>query len=218
MRALIIGSSIIYDYERLLKKLDLKNMPYDLIIVSDGGIKHLKFLSLKCDVLIGDFDSITISNYIDFLNENSKVLKYNSEKNETDMLISVEYVLNLGYKEIDIIGATNLRFDHTYANLQTLNYILKKDNNVTARIIDEYNIIRIIKDCSLKLNPVLDVYISFFAFSDYAYLTLKNLKYCIENYKLVNDFPLGVSNEFIKDKFAYIEVINTVIMIYSDKI
>lgn len=218
MRSLIIGSSIIYDYERLLKKLDLKNKSYDLVIVSDGGIKHLKFLSLKCDVLIGDFDSINITNYDEFLNENVKILKYNPEKNETDMFISVEYVLSLGYKEVDIIGATNLRFDHTYANLQILNYILKKDNTVTARIIDEYNVIRIIKDCKLKLNPVLDVYISFFAFSDYAYLTLKNLKYCIKNYKLVNDFPLGVSNEFIKDKFAEIEAINKVLMIYSDKI
>ncbi|MBP5445166.1 MAG: thiamine diphosphokinase [Acholeplasmatales bacterium] len=176
----------------------------DFLIVCDGGYNNYLKLDncdkLSIDLLIGDFDSFDIEK-ID--NKNiKKIVKLNPIKDDTDVVDAVKYGLEMGYNEFCLYGCLGGRLEHSIANIQILAYI--KDNNANGYIIDESKRIIILKDEEISLTG--NGYISIFALSGkVSGVTLKNLKYELNNATLSNSFPLGIDNEFI-DKPAFIKV------------
>ena len=92
----------------------------NIYIAADSGIETAVKLNIKLDVLIGDFDSVNLKNCD---TKNIKIIKYPPEKNDTDSMLAIKYSLELGYKNIAIIGGLDGRTDHTLANLCCLKYI-----------------------------------------------------------------------------------------------
>lgn len=66
-----------------------------------------------------------------------KIVRLPAEKDETDTLACVKYGLAKGCEDFCIIGGLSGRFDHTFANIQTLSYIM--DMGCTGRIVDGKN-------------------------------------------------------------------------------
>ena len=175
---------------------DTHTMPDNAFyIAADGGLKHLEKLNITPDVILGDFDSYNIKDY----NENCIV--FPKEKDYTDMFLAVKYAHELGYKEIHIYGGLGgKRFDHTFANIQMLEYYLKLGckvilfgANEVITAISAHNQ----KAASISFDETNSGYISLFAVGgNVSGLTIKGLKYELENHTLSSAFPLGVSNEF----------------------
>ncbi|MGL5972989.1 MAG: thiamine diphosphokinase [Oscillospiraceae bacterium] len=205
MKTLLIGASDFSNKNNLEKKL----LDYDYIIAVDGGVLNAEKLGLKYQLAVGDFDSFSNYEVLD------NIKKFSCEKDETDMLLAVDIAIEKGSKELDIICGTGKRFDHTFANVQLLDYINSK--NVVGRLLDEYNIITVIYNENLRLNPILNSYISFFSLQDDTVITLSNLKYEVIDYNLKTQDIIGVSNEFLKGKIASIDIKGKVLMIISEK-
>ena len=164
-------------------------------IAADGGLKHLEKLNITPDVILGDFDSYDIKDY----KENCIV--FPKEKDYTDMFLAVKYAHELGYKEIHIYGGLGgKRFDHTFANIQMLEYYLKLGckvilfgANEVITAISAHNR----KAASISFDETNSGYISLFAVGgNVSGLTIKGLKYELNNATITTDFPLCVSNEF----------------------
>ncbi|MDD4316818.1 MAG: thiamine diphosphokinase [Clostridia bacterium] len=93
------------------------------IVCADGGYRHLSGSVPDC--IIGDMDSIgDVPGGI-------KTVRHNPEKNKTDGEISVEYVVEQGYKEINIYAALGGRPDHVMGNLA----LLKLAHNLGAKAV-----------------------------------------------------------------------------------
>lgn len=178
----------------------------DLIICADGGYKHKELLGRTCDLVVGDFDSLGCVPDT----ENKKVAP--CEKDETDMMLAVLCGYEKGYDNFVLLGALGgERYDHSIANIQLLSFIASKGGRGT--IIHGNNIMTVFKDSSIILNKELKGYISIFSLKDESRgVTIKNLKYTLEDAPLRSYVPVGVSNEFIGEE-SFVEVKDGVLLI-----
>lgn len=195
----IIGAG---DVEKL--KIDIHDDDY--VICADGGYDHAKKYDIKCDLLIGDFDSI------DKLPVHDNILTFPSEKDETDMILAVNEGLKKEYKTFVIFGALGgSRFDHSLANIQLLSYVCK--NNAFAVIVDGETLVTAIEDASLSFSDKFNGYVSVFSLSDKSTgVDIKGFKYEALNATMTNGFPIGVSNEFVGEA-GFVSVESGVLLI-----
>lgn len=91
-----------------------------LVIAADGGLRHLEAQGLTADLIVGDFDSLGR------VPEGDNILRHPVEKDDTDMLLAVRTGLDRGYRIFVLYGGLGGRLDHTYANLQVLNFLASR--------------------------------------------------------------------------------------------
>lgn len=161
-----------------------------LVIAADGGLVHLKEAGIEPDIIMGDFDSL---GYVP-LQWNVKVAP--PEKDDTDTLLAVRQALSLGAETIAIYGGLGGRFEHSVSNLQTLRYIA--ENGARGFLVGDGSICTVAINGGVCFDENLGGFISVFSFGEKATgVELRGLKYPLTNAVLTNDYPLGVSNEFM---------------------
>lgn len=180
-------------------------------IAVDGGLCHFKEHNMEPDLIIGDFDSVTKSMREQLVMErkknSEKIVVLAPEKDDTDMLAALKIGLEKGFREFILYGATGGRLEHSFANIQCLLYL--KEHGANGTIIDEKSLIFILKDEELILDiDEIDsigeqrkVYLSIFAMGKKTTgVNIQGMKYNLKDTVITNDFPIGISNEFIGEK------------------
>lgn len=208
MRALIISGGTPPN-ERILKEEIEK---CQLLLGADSGCETYFKYNIIPDYALGDFDSIKqeVKEKLKLTN----VIEFNSEKDNTDSEIAVLKAIELGAKEIVLLGFTGTRIDHTLSNLGLLNICLK--NNVKAYIRDNNNIIWLV-DKSITLKGNKGTYISFQAFGeDVEEFSIKGAKYELEDYTLTFGDGRCVSNEFLMEDIEINFKKGKILIIYSN--
>lgn len=181
----------------------------DLIIAADAGLKRLEKENIKPDIAIGDFDSLGT------LPTGIKVLKFPVKKDDTDTMLAVKYGFENGYNNFVIYGGTGGRVDHFLANLQTLNFIAKKDG-IGFLCADDFTVVTF-RNKKVTFEVIDEGNISIFATDGEAEkVTIKGLLYEADSITLKPFVPLGVSNKFISQK-AKISAIGTLTVIFEGK-
>ena len=175
----------------------------DFVIALDGGIGYCDFLRLEPDLVIGDFDSVTDEEQkaVEILEREvpDRVIRLQPEKDDTDMLYGIKYALKLGYREFRLYGATGGRLDHTLANIQCLLYL--KNHDASGYLMDGNGMIMVLKEEAVSFQENLEGQLSLFALGERAEgVNIRGMKYTLENAVITNDFPIGISNEFIGEK------------------
>ena len=159
------------------------------IIAADGGLEILKANNIIPDLIVGDFDSLG------FIPEGDNVITHKPEKDYTDTFLALNEGIERGYDTFILYGCTGGRLDHTLANIQTSAYAA--DKNVSCYMINENQIITAVKNSTISFDDTEKGYISVFCNGKAAKgVTIKGLKYTLDNVTLSSVFPLGVSNEF----------------------
>ncbi len=178
----------------------------DYIIAADGGFSHVQALGITPNCILGDFDSLG------FIPEGAQVFPV--EKDDTDAMLAVRHGLALGYKDFLFYGALEgSRLDHTVANYQTLFYLAK--HGAKGYLVGKEQTVTTLTNEKMEFPAGMQGILSVFAIGGKAEgVTLRGLKYTVENSTLTPDFPLGVSNRFT-GKAASVEVKKgTLLMIY----
>lgn len=158
------------------------------VICADSGYLYAKRLGIKPDLLIGDYDSL---GYVPYDVEN--VIRFPSEKDDTDLMLAVKEALKYNCDDIDIYGALGGRFDHTFSNVQALGFLSL--HNINARIISDNDEITLLNPGKYTFERRENFSLSLFAYSDIVEgLCIKGTKYPADNITLTNSFPLGMSN------------------------
>lgn len=181
----------------------------DLVIAADGGFDYLQKMNIRCDIVIGDFDSVK-----DYP-EHNNVIKLNPIKDETDMLSAINIAIEKGYKRFDIYGGLGGRISHSMANIQLLSNLAKR--GYVGYLYGQNEEITVIKDSYITFDKDMRGYISVFSLVEESFGVYEtNLKYTLDNYTMKNDYAIGVSNEFI-GKEARIEVKDGILLIIVEK-
>ena len=68
---------------------------YDLIVAVDSGTEQAYKLFLKPDLIIGDLDSIDEKTIKRAEKDEVQILKYETNKNETDFELALKHVIDL---------------------------------------------------------------------------------------------------------------------------
>lgn len=171
----------------------------------DRGIEILINLGIKPIYAIGDFDSIENQDILAKL----EIERLPTRKDITDSHAAIEYALSKGYDEIDIYGVTGGRLDHFFSVM----CLLERYQNVKIRIIDNQNMIELLKPGRHKITNNGYKYFSLFALKE-SYINIEHAYYPLDNYYLKHDDPLCVSNQTI-DEFAYVTNSNAIILVRS---
>lgn len=168
-------------------RLFLKLKKEDFVIAVDGGYEYVK--GNRIDLVVGDFDSLS------YVPEHPNVITLKPEKDDTDMMVALKEGLKRGYETFYIYGGCGGRIDHTYANIQSLAYLA--DHHARGYLFTKSQVITMVQNDSITFPGDTLGYVSVFAYGEKAEgVTIKGLKYSLENEVLCDSFPLGVSNEF----------------------
>lgn len=175
----------------------------DYIIAVDGGLSYCGILAVEPDVIIGDFDSVSEQEKlaIESLKQQipERIRELPVEKDDTDMMAALKHGLELGYKDFRIYAGTGGRLEHTFANIQALLYL--KNHAATGYLVDGTGMIFVIQNEAVHLNKNLEGYLSLFSLGKEAKgVTIQGMKYPLNNYTMTNDYPIGISNEFIGEE------------------
>ena len=171
-------------------KRQIKPGEEDYVIAADGGFATCDQCGIAMNLVLGDFDSLG------YVPSHPNLIRMAPEKDDTDMFFAVRQGLNLGYRTFELYGGIGGRPDHTMANYQTLIY-LAKQGACGILCSPGLQITAIHNDC-LRLPAYENGTISLFCMGERAEgVTLQGLKYPLEEAVVSNDFPIGVSNEFV---------------------
>lgn len=162
----------------------------DLIIAADAGYRHLQVLGITPDLLIGDFDSLGE------VPGGVEVLRFPAMKDDTDLMLAVKYGFTRGCRRFVLYGAMGGKLDFTLANFQILANIV--NNGGTAYLVGCGSLITAVRDGALEFDEHFTGRVSVLCCGDRACdVTLRGLKYPLEQAVLKYDEPLGISNEFL---------------------
>lgn len=161
----------------------------DYVIAADAGYESARALGVKADLLLGDYDSAPAPKI------EGNTVRLPAEKDDTDTYYAVRKALEIGFEEVVILGGMGGRFDHTFANLQTLLFLA--NHGVRGYLVDETTEITVLLPGTYEIPRQEDVYLSLFTTEkETTGVTLRGLKYPLTNHTIRNEFPVGVSNEF----------------------
>lgn len=93
---------------------------YDLIVAVDSGTEQAYKLFLKPDLIIGDLDSIDEKTIKRAEKDEVQILKYETNKNETDFELALKHVIGEEIKDITIIGGEYGEIDHLFGVLTVI--------------------------------------------------------------------------------------------------
>lgn len=175
----------------------------DYVIAVDGGLSYCGILNVEPRMIIGDFDSLSEGELqaLESLKEEipDRIITLPAEKDDTDMLAALKCGLSLGYRDFRIYGGTGGRYDHTFANIQCLLFL--KNRDAVGYLIDGTGMMFVLKNEAIHLKRGLEGTLSLFSLGKEAKgVSVENMKYPLHNFVMTNDFPIGISNEFIGDE------------------
>jgi len=145
----------------------------------------------KPHCVMGDFDSSRKP-------EGENTLVFPVEKDDTDTMLCLKRGMAMGFSDFMIIGGFGGRLDHTMANLQTLAYAAKR--GAKAEMFDGETWATVLQNGETEIFARKGKLSVFAMDGECRGVFIENAKYTLENAVLNNDFPLGVSNEFLPDK------------------
>lgn len=205
-RCVIIGAvEIDFPLEKYIRDTDF-------VICADKGWQNAVAHGINPDMVVGDFDS---SQKPENLSADITVLPV--VKDDTDTHYIARYAVENGFTDVLLRGVIGgRRFEHTVANIQTLLFLAQ--NRVNATAIDRYSHIMVIYDGSVSLPDMGDKFFSLFSLGDRAEgVSIKGAKYPLDNFTLTNNYPIGVSNEFIGEKVDISVGSGALLLVISDK-
>ncbi|MDO4778770.1 MAG: thiamine diphosphokinase [Tissierellia bacterium] len=203
--AIIIGGGKIISYEdnREIFSVD--------VICVDRGVDYAFKNGIDFKIAVGDFDSCSEESisYIEFQKINT--LKFDREKDYTDLELAINYVRDKNYKRVLLLGCTGTRLDHTLSNINLL--AKHSDDKLNLLILDDNNLLQIVrKRIYLKKS---ELNISILPTHEDSIFSIYGSKWELNDHYIEYGSSLTISNEFKRD--VEIEVKKGSILLFLSK-
>lgn len=186
-RCVILGAGPVEDAEALRPLLH----PGDLVLAADGGLRLAQRLGVRPAAVIADFDSAAEGG-----SAGGTVVRLPVRKDVTDTAAAAEYGWARGCREYLLLGGTGGRLDHEYANLLLLVQLVRRGGR--AVLADGRNRIEAVCRSPVTPEPLPGWSLSLFAFGGTVEsLSITGAEYRLEDYRLLPEDPLCVSNTIL---------------------
>lgn len=189
MRVLILtGGSVDEEFA----KDYIKNWKPDQVITADKGLLYAKKLGIRPDIILGDFDSCSKDVMQEFSTDEKIIVP--CEKDDTDTGLAIQKAIEIGAKEVLLVGGTGTRLDHVLGNVGQLFYA--KDHGIKAELIDGHNKMRALDhESHILKKDQFGKYVSLIPIYEAKGVTLKGFKYPLDDDTLIFHQSRGISNE-----------------------
>lgn len=173
----------------------------DFVIACDSGIETVKELSIRPNLIVGDFDSCEKPD------TDIETITLPVAKDDTDTMFAAKEAVKRGFDEVVFLGVIGERIDHTLANVYILSYLDKQA--VKGLIVDDYSESLIIGQNSVNVGQISDNY-SYFSLicleGEVDGVTIKNAKFPLENGTITPNHQYATSNEVLPGKVAEVTI------------
>ena len=149
---------------------------FDEIIAVDSGVEHLFKLSLDPNTLIGDLDSISKKSLDEVKKNGVKILAFNSNKDQTDFELALNYLEETEKSKVYIIGGESGEIDHLISI-----FLLIPSKSFFENIIWLYGDKRIIFRQKLELNIKKLTKFSVIPLTDLTNLSIDGAEWNLDN-------------------------------------
>ena len=149
---------------------------FEEIIAVDSGIEHLLNLSLDPNTLIGDLDSISKKSLDEVKKNGVKILAFNSNKDQTDFELALNYLEETEKSKVYIIGGESGEIDHLISI-----FLLIPSKSFFENIIWLYGDKRIIFRQKIELNIKKLTKFSIIPLSDLTNLSIDGAEWNLDN-------------------------------------
>ena len=149
---------------------------FEEIIAVDSGIEHLLNLSLNPNTLIGDLDSISKKSLDEVKKNGVKILAFNSNKDQTDFELALNYLEEAKKSKVYIIGGESGEIDHLISI-----FLLIPSKSFFENIIWLYGDKRIIFRQKIELNIKKLTKFSIIPLSDLTNLSIDGAEWNLDN-------------------------------------
>lgn len=180
------------------------------ILCADSGLRLAQRMGVTPNLVLGDFDSLGML-------PDAPYYKAPVEKDDTDTVLAIRFGLEKGCQRFVIYGALGGRFDHSYANIQTLLFL--HQHHASGILVGETDLLTLQTAGVTVEYPKREG----FTFSVFALtpqckgVSIRGVKYPLENATLTMYHPLGVSNEII-EQCAVLRVEEGILLIVQSKL
>lgn len=184
--------------------VEIESGEEDFVIAVDGGLRYCDIQGLEPDLILGDFDSVNEqeAEKIAELERQTpdRIIRLAREKDDTDMLAALREGLERGFKDFRIYAGTGgQRFEHTLANIQCLLFL--KRRGAVGYLMEKDEVTLVISNEKIRFQKSMQRYLSLFSLAEESRgVSIAGMKYTLENAVLTNDYPVGISNEFIGEE------------------
>src|SRR5664279_1774766 len=163
------------------------------IICCDGSAQNLLLTGMQPDAIVGDMDSLN-----DELANRFADRIYLDENQETnDLTKAVSWCIDMGYKDLVIVGATGKREDHTLGNISLLAEYVREMNII---MVTDTGIFRPYLKSS-KISSFPGQQVSIFSIDPETQVTSIGLRYPLSGTK-INNWWCATLNESLGDNFS----------------
>ena len=179
MHVAIISGGTVEDidfHRRILKGMNK-------IICADGGANNAEILGIRPDYIIGDMDSVKPEVLEKFENDSVGII-VDGNQDKTDTELAIELAISMKPDKIIFLGCIGKRFDHMIANALLLDKI---PDGADAKIVDDKNEIRLLKDGVLNISGTKNDIVSVMPLTEVRGLKYEGLKWTVNN----RDFGFG---------------------------
>lgn len=171
------------------------------IIAVDKGLLFLHEHGITPTYIVGDFDSAG-KELVQYYQEQTQIpiRRYNPIKDASDTEIAIRDCVDRHSREVIILGGSGTRLDHTWANVQCLTIAAKA--GVEAYLLDPHNRIRVVySGFSIRKEEQFGSYVSLFPIGGCVEgLTIRGVKYPLQDHRLEACDSLSVSNEIVEEE------------------
>lgn len=177
----------------------VKGCKFDQVIAADKGVQYAVRLGIIPDIILGDFDSLDQDIQKKMREWNVPIKTFPPEKDYTDTHLAMIQAVEMGAKEITLLGATGSRLDHTWANVGLLEIAMKQ--GIQAWIVDKHNRISMWnKNLQLKKSEAFGEFVSLIPYTEKVTgITLIGFYYPLVDAELQLGISLGISNELVDE-------------------
>jgi len=184
------------------------------LVAVDGGFKFFQKTGLRANLLIGDMDSIRMpANVSDLVGE---VLTYPIEKDQTDAELALDYCLDRGAVDIDMVMPAVGEIDHFLGNISLLfdgRFRRQGTDDVRVRIVNHHYEMIWLEDSDAKLTGKAGDVLSILPISSKIGLDCKGTEYDVTGIEIMRGQTRGLRNR-LRSKRVSVRVSGTALVIH----
>lgn len=196
MQALLFANGELNPGAMLDRALNSLESPH--VICADGGALHARALGLTPHTIIGDMDSLTAAELVQFKAAGAEIIQHPPQKDETDLELALCHCRQIGASSITILGALGGRIDQTLANILLL--MLPKLRDIRIEMVDGDQSVRLLRPGSHRVEGARGDTVSLIPLGAAAEgITSADLQYPLADESLRPGPARGISNVMLKD-------------------
>lgn len=178
----------------------------DIYIGVDRGAYYLIAGNIIPTAIVGDFDSVSHTEWEQISRVVTHVETFQAEKDETDTDLALHKALEFNPTQIIITGVTGGRLDHYEAAMRSMYRMQLANPSIRYKIVNKQNELQFLKPSRHCLaQDKYFRYLSFFAYQEQVLdVTLRGVKYETTQETIELSSSRFTSNEIVSNN-AYIE-------------